>query len=269
MLQSHKPSVTPSIRTFISKVITPVVLLVGIIVLVYFNFNAVLKATQNQGDHFRGAPSFSQGSFAYDFRETAGVERPKFTFKGDELLTYVEWNSTISVDGVVQNLWDNDHNYSVDENKQQVYSTIGGPGWQLTEIVTLQDEHTATVEFQLIPRSLVTPAPTHYVLDISHKNSQFWYDAKVAGNTFTTKAMNGDPNTVLKQSSLQQPMGTLSVAVAPEKNVQASLKVDNYKTVNPEYGPWSNSMTTEYSLDNPASNIIVPLGKETITFQAA
>lgn len=185
---------TSNFRVFLMKVMTPVVLVAGVLVLVFFNFSAVLKATQITDDHFHGDVAFSQGAFDYRFQEQAGIDRPALSYAQQDLITYSEWGSTSSVDGNVQELWNNFHGYDYNEATNQMYSTISGSGWSLIEIVTLVNNRTVTVTFNFTANPASLPGPELYVFDIAHVTSSTyqWYNAKIGGNTFTGQVMAGN-----------------------------------------------------------------------------
>ncbi|MBE3557939.1 MAG: hypothetical protein IMW89_01770 [Ktedonobacteraceae bacterium] len=268
MLQSHKPSsFTPGLRAFISRVITPAVLVTGVLILILYNFNGVLKTTQTTNDHFHGLVSFSAGPFAYRFKETAGIERPSLRYSGQELLSYAEWSSTISVDGDVQEIWNNNHGYSYDEARQQTFSTVTGEGYQLIEIVTLVDDHTVTVTFNFVASPVRIPAPAHYVIDIAHIHNS-WSGYQISGDTFTAQVTNGDP---VVGTSLPASIGLLSLKVTGDAVRNPLLKVSNAQAVTTPKGTVSvaNAFITEYRLDNPTPSQMLTLGTETITFRPA
>src|SRR5437773_7648884 len=148
----RRTAFTPSLGRFISLVITPAVLVFGVILLVLFNFTVVLKAMQVTDDHFHGTVAFSQQALAFRFQETAGFNRPVLRYMTRDLLSYSEWGSTLSIDGTVSELWNNYHGYDVDEAKRQLYSTISGDSWQLTQIVTLVDSQTMTITYNFTSR---------------------------------------------------------------------------------------------------------------------
>src|SRR5215469_4301625 len=85
--------------TFVSKVITPAVLLLGLIFLAITHFNGVLANTTSIENLYQGQYAYSVGPMSYTFVVTDGTSRPNIYFNGINLLTYVDWSSTMSIDG--------------------------------------------------------------------------------------------------------------------------------------------------------------------------
>ncbi len=266
MLRMQTSHVTPSLRVFISKVITPVVLLAGLLILVYYNFTGVLKTTQDQEDHFHGVITFNQGPFSYQFKQNGGGDRPTFQYNGHRLLSISEWNSSMTVDGVRSNLWDTNHGYSYDEKKQQVFSTTSGDGWQLIQILTLVNDHTATDELRFVARPTRSPGPAHYVIDLAHTN-QIFSNPQVKDNTFTAGTLEGDPESVFKQQD-PRPNATITLNVKADAAKEVLVKQSNSYLTGPYSAPWTNAVETEYTIDNPTPLQIISLGTETLTLQA-
>src|SRR5215472_12266944 len=142
---------------FVSKVITPAVLLLGLLVLAVFHFNGVLANTQSIDNIFHGEQAYSDGPMSYTFQELAGTDRPDIDYNGFSVLTYVDWSSTISIDGHTTNLWDNFHGYDYDRqnpNDTEFFSTTSGTGWQLIQVVKLTSNHSVTVSYSIVARTL-------------------------------------------------------------------------------------------------------------------
>ncbi len=275
MLQRHKVSPNITLRLFINKVITPVVLLLGLLILIVFNFNGVLKTAQTQDDEFHNQVVYSQQTLSSTFKPLQGANRPVVYNSGNELLSYNEWSSTISVDGNVQELWNNDHGYSFDATKRQVFNTITGTGWQLIEVATLQDSATEVVSLNFVARPLsANKVPNHYVVDIAHVHS-FWYNPQVQGSSFTAQVVEGDPTQLQNITSQSQasttPIGSISLNVTSASGGSVAapqIILSRYGSTQSQAGnsPWSQAFTTEYSINDPAANQMIPLGTETLTF---
>lgn len=267
MARRHR-TFTPDLRTFISKVITPVVLVLGVLILIYYNFGSALKMSQIADNQFHGQVAFSQGSFAYRFQETAGIGRPALRYNGTDMLTYAEWSSTSSVDGDVQELWNNNHGYDVDQNKQQVYSTISGDGWQLTEIVSLVNDHTVTVTFQFVARPKPQFTPAHYTFDIAHAvtSPNEWYNIQTGNNSFSAQVIQGsgapDPTKTLIN------YGTLSFSASGPALRTPAIALQNSTAITTSAGTSTvaQAFNTEYQVTNPPSFKLITLGTETLTF---
>lgn len=271
MSRRHR-SFTPGLRSFLTMVMTPAVLVLGVLFLIYFNFSAVLKASQVNDDQFQGLVSFSQGNFAYRFQETAGIDRPALRFNGINMLSYAEWSSTVSVAGNVQELWNNAHGYDVDSNKRQVYSTISGDGWQLTKIISLVNDHTVTVAFQFVARPVSLPGPASYVFDIAHvvTSPEEWYNIQTNRTTFTASVLQADGMPTPTSSSFMN-YGTLSLSATGPALHTPAIQLENSTT----YAASKGSLTlgqafyTEYHVTKPTPFEMIPLGTETLTFKPA
>src|SRR5271166_3179988 len=81
--------------TFVSKVITPAVLLLGRLFLAIVHFNGVLINTTSVADLYQGEQAYSMGPMSYTFQEFAGTDRPDIDYDGFSVLTYVDWSSTM------------------------------------------------------------------------------------------------------------------------------------------------------------------------------
>jgi hypothetical protein len=265
MQKTVRPSLTPSLRTFISKVITPVVLLAGLLVLVVYNFNGVLKAAQTEDDHYHGLVAYNQGPMGIQFKQDSGIDRPLIRYNTHQLLSYAEWSSTISVDGTVNSLWDTDQNYQIDEAHNRIYSTASNSeGWDLSQITTLKDDHTVTVSFTLATRPTVLPVPTKYVIDIVHVFNH-WNNPVVKDNTFTGDVTVTSAN---NPSDLGAYLGKLTLTATSDG---AELPTFKLQDVTSSAGPngmtsMASAFVTEYTVLNPKPDIMMALGTETITF---
>lgn len=268
MARRHRTSFTPGLRTFISKVITPTVLVLGVLCLIFFNFNSLLKTMKVTDDHFHGNVAFSQNAFAFRFQENAGIDRPVLRHNEQDLISYSEWSSTVSVDGVTQELWNNFHGYDIDEDKHQIFNTISNNGWQLSEIITLVNDHTVTVTFKFDARSTVRPAPAHYVFDIAHvtSSSYEWYNYQTGNGTFTAQVIQGGWNPIVSKPSV---FGSLSLVATGTAVSTPTLSVKNDTIVTGSNGTTNlaNTFYTEYTVDNPSPFQDITLGTETLTFQ--
>lgn len=257
----------------VTKVITPVVLLAGLLLLAVFHFSGVLATTKAQDDLFRGQKAYNLGPLSFDFVENAGTNRPAISYDGTDVLTYVDWNSSIAVDGHVSNLWDNFHGYDFDRTNpdaRQFFATTSGNGWQVVEVVMLVDAHTVTVHYAFVARPVGAAEPHQVTLSIAHLHHTL-YQPTIQGNTLTAEVLP----TYFQNVSFghtPSPIGTLRVAVSgPQVPVKAISLDDLHGTVDrhgTQYG-LANSFTTTYSIAEPQVNQLVPLGTETITFTTA
>lgn len=275
--RSHRVSFTPGLRVFLTKVMTPAVLVLGVLLLVFFNFNAILKAEIVKDDHFNGDVAFSQGAFGYRFQENAGLDRPALSYDRQDLLSYSEWGSTISIDGQVQELWNNLHGYDYNEAKQQMFSTTssttsnatGDNGWQLTEVVTLVNSNTVTVTFKFNASPYALPGPSLYVIDIAHATSTAyqWYNCQVRNNTFTGQVMSGNGT----KAFLNKPtfFGILSLSTTGNAGYTPTIRLQNSTTIVGGQGniTLGQEFFTEYRINNPSPDTLITLGTETLTFQ--
>lgn len=270
---SHKLNVRT--HTLVAKVITPVVLLLGLLVLLLAHFNGVLKITKSQDDIYHGQKAFSIGRMQYAFMETSGTNRPNISFAGVNVMTYIDWDSTISIDGHVSNLWDNFHGYDYDQSpnstSRQFFSTTSGPGWQLVQVVNLVDDHTVTVHYDFVARTQNVAEPHHVVLTIEHAHAS-WYPASTQNNVFTAGLLPGRYDGSITSDHQPRPIGTVTLSVAgPAVPPNAISFVDAHGNVTRAGGDQQilSAFTTTYIIDNPQVNRLTPLGTETLTYANA
>lgn len=258
-------SFTPGLRAFISKVLTPAVLVLGVLLLIFFNFNSVRKAGQVTNAAFQGDVTFSHGAFSYSFQETSGINRPILSYAGQDLLSYAEWSSTYSINGQVQELWNTYHGYDSDLAKRQVYSTASGDGWQLTEIVTLVDSHTVTVTFDFHASS-TSFAPITYIFDIAHVTvlSHEWYNYHTGEGTFTAQVISGQGVPTGQPRSL----GTLTLTATGDAVPTPAIIMPGTTPVGSRTGSigLAKAFFTQYTVTNPSPGQLITLGTETLTF---
>lgn len=262
------------IYRLVTKFITPVALLVGLLLLAVFHFRGVLATTRAQDDLFRGQKAYSLGPLGFDFVENAGTNRPVIAYNGTDVLAYVDWNSSIAVDGHVSNLWDNFHGYDFDRanaDARQFFATTSGDGWQVVEVVTLVDEHTVTVHYAFVARPVGAAEPHQVTLSIAHLHRTL-YQPTIQGNTLTAEVLPAYFQSV-SFGHTPSPIGTLRVAVSgPQAPAGKAISLDDpHGTVDTHGAQYAlaNSFTTTYSIANPQVNRLVPLGTETVTFTTA
>lgn len=258
--------------TFVKKFITPAVLLAGLLFLAVFHFKGVLAITTSQNNLYHGVSAYSSGPYAVTFQNNAGTDRPAITYGNVNLLSYVDWDSTISVDGQVQNLWDNYHGYNTDDAKRQIFATTSGYGWQVIEVVTVVDSHTITVAYNFMATHQGTAEPHHVTLDIMHLHKT-WYQPTVHGDTFTAEVLPGYLGGIDTSTTIPHPIGTVSVTVSgpavPSTNAVSLGDLRGYAVNGTTEQSLASSMTTTYTVDNPQVNRLIPLGTETVTFTSA
>jgi hypothetical protein len=248
-------------------VITPVVLLAGLLILAVVHFQGVLKVTTSQSDLYHGLTAYSVGPMDASFQHNAGTDRPAIAYGGASLLSYVDWNSTISIDGHVTNLWDNFHGYSQDNTKRQIFATTSGYGWQVVEIITVVNPHTVSVEYDFVALHEGTAEPQHVALMINHTHKT-WYQPTVNGNTFTAQVLSGSVSDISPGTHLHG-IGTLTLALAGAYVPQNAVSIaDQQSTFGPNGTEQSlaTTVTTMYAINSPQVDRLVPLGTETITF---
>ncbi len=181
------PRLNARLYTFVSKVITPAVLLLGLLFLALFHFRGVLASTQATDNIYKDQQAYSLWAMSYKFQQLAGIDRPNISYNGVSLISFVDWSSTISIDGNAVNLWDNYHGYDYNRqstNATQVFATTSGSGWQVAEVVTLTDSHTVTIQYYFTAMPVGIAEPHHVELTIQHYH-QTWLNPTVQNNTFT------------------------------------------------------------------------------------
>lgn len=255
------------LRRLVTKFATPVVLLVGLLLLAAVHFRGVLAITTAQTDLYRGVSAYSSGPFQLSFQQNAGTQRPAVVFENAEILNYAEWSSTISVDGHVTNLWDNAHGYSADSSHRQVFSTISGPGWQVVEVAQLVDAHTITVQFEFVARNQGTAAPHNVTLSILHVHRSL-YQPTLHGDRLTADVLPS-PVTSLDGGAALASVGSLTFAVSGSAATGNDITLNNVVSAAGPNGASravTDSFTTTYSLSNPTVDKLTTLATETITF---
>ncbi|HEX8034212.1 MAG TPA: hypothetical protein VF510_10210 [Ktedonobacterales bacterium] len=262
-------------HTLVSKVITPVVLLLGLLVLLLAHFNGVLKITKAQDDLFHGQTAFSLGRMQYAFMTASGTNRPNISYAGVNVMTYIDWDSTISIDGQVSNLWDNFHGYDYDQTlnstNRQFFSTTSGPGWQVVQVVNLVDDHTVTVHYDFVARTQGIAEPHHVVLTIEHAHAS-WYPASTQNNVFTAGLLPGRYQGSISSDHQPRPIGTVTLSVngpAVPPNTISFVDAHGNATLGGGDQQLLSVFTTTYIIDNPQVNRLTPLGTETLTYTSA
>ncbi len=266
MLRTEKLNVR--LNHMVRKVITPVVLLAGVLVLAVYHFNGVLKVTTIQDNLFHGVTAYSAGPLQSAFQLNAGTGRPSITYATTSLMSYVDWNSTIAIDGQTQNLWDNYHGYSQDTARRQIFSTTSGDSWQVVEVVTLVNAQTVTVHYDLAVRTVGTAKPHTVVLTITH-TSRAWYQPTVRDNVLTAGVLPGALPSTLTGQNLPRPIGNLRFSVkgpAVPTDAIALSNVRSVMTASVGLQSVASALTTTYQVTNPPVGQLIPLGTETITF---
>ena len=255
------------LNRFVRLVITPVVLLAGLLMLVLLHFRGVLNITTANENLYKGITAYSSGPLEMSFQHNAGTDRPAILYGNVSLLSYVDWNSTITVDGQVQNLWDNFHGYDQDDKKHQVFATTSGYGWQLVEIISLANSHTVTVQYDFMAQHQGDAEPHNVVLSIVHLHKS-WYQPQVNGNTFTAQELPGYVSSI-SGTTKPHAIGTLTMTVAGDHVASSPISIDDqhgFAQPNGTILSLATSMTTRYTINNPQVDRLTPLGTETITF---
>jgi hypothetical protein len=257
--------------TFVSKVITPAVLLLGLIFLAITHFSGVLANTQSIDNLYRGEQSYSMGPMSYTFQENAGTDRPNIYFNGASLLSYVDWSSTISIDGHVSTLWDNYHGYDYDRqntNDTEFFSTSSGYGWQVVEVVKLTSNRSVTVQYSFVSKPETVAEPHHVVLTIEHFHPSM-YQPNITGDVFTAGVLTHEMTSVTSGDT-PTPFGKIQVSVSgPAVAATGAIYLDTARANQNATGAYpvlTDTFATTYVIDNPDVDRLVPLGTETIDF---
>lgn len=282
----EQPKANVSLYKLVARGITPAVLLLGLLLLALYHFNIVLSTTQTQNDLLQGITAMSQDRLEVDFQRDAGINRPEMIYNALPLISYTEVNSTISIDGHVQNLWNNLHGYSFDARHNQIFATTSGSGWQVTQVVQLVNDHTMTVTYQFTARPVGTASPRRVTLDIAHvhvnttvvdnttpRDTAMWYYPAVQGATFTAEELPlvvQNPRTPYDPNAPQSfaPMGQTTVQVSGPALASTPITIDDAAgaVVGQQQEWWASQITTHYALTDPTVNQFISLGTETITF---
>jgi hypothetical protein len=256
--------------TFVSKVITPAVLLLGLLVLAVFHFHGVLANTESIDNIYHGEQAYSDGPMSYTFQLLAGTDRPNINYNGINLLTYVDWSSTMSIDGHISNLWDNFHGYDYDRqnpNDTEFFSTTTGTGWQVIEVVKLTSNHSVTVTYYMVARAETVAEPHHVILTIEHLHESL-YQPTINGNVLTAGIISHEMTSVTSGDT-PSPLGTLTVSVSGPAVPVGSIVLDTARANQNANGATpvlTDTFATSYVIQNPDVNRMTPLGTETISF---
>ncbi len=255
---------TTRLLLFLKYYLTPIVLLAGLLILVMLHFSSVLTVAQSQQNAFHGNVSYSQGSLAMRYNANSGAGRPALTWNNWSLVSYSEWSSLVSVDGVTQELWNSAHGYTVDNAKRQIYTAATGPNWQIIQVSTLVNAQTVRIAWSAVLRPQSgQPLPKRIEVDIRHTQGA-WINPTIQGNTFSAQVAE----TAGRPTSGQPMVGRLSVALSgPGLASQPFSIADLSSSAGPNgLTSWATTLVTRYTLNNAVSNILLPLGTETITF---
>lgn len=257
--------------TFVSKVITPAVLLLGLIFLAVTHFSGVLANTQSVDNLYHGEQSYSMGPMSYTFQMLAGTDRPNVSYAGTSLLSLVDWSSTISIDGHVSTLWDNYHGYDYDRqntNDTEFFSTTSGNGWQVVEVVKLTSTHSVTVAYSFVSKPEGLAEPHHVVLTIEHFH-QSMYQPTITGDVYTAGVLTHEMTSVTSGDTPTS-LGTIQVSVeGPAVPATGAIYLDTVRgnqTATGTYAVLTDTFATTYVIDEPDVDRLVPLGTETIDF---
>jgi hypothetical protein len=253
------------LNRFTTRAITPVVLLGGLLLLAVFHFNGVLKITQAQDNLFHGVTAMSDGPLQVTFQRDAGTARPQLQWNGYELITYADWSSTVAIDGVVAELWNNPHGYTYDEARHRLFATTSGDSWQLIEVITLVDSQHVTVAYSFVARHEALAAPHTVTLAIQHFHT-FWYRPQLAGTIFRAQVL---PTAGADANQPAVPIGTLTLQAAGPALAPGGAQLGNVRSVAGPDGQqqdFASQLTTTYQLTDPLVDKLTPLGTETLTF---
>lgn len=252
------------------KIVTPLILVAGLLFFAVHAFSSTLINSQQQSDQYHDLLAFRQGPLAAILKSSAGLDRPGILYYNDNLLSYAEWSSTITINGSQQELWNNAHQYRIDEKNHTIYNTINGATWQLIQRITLINNHTISVTFSLNTQLQTNTKNLHYVLNIVHIHN-FWLTQQFQSNTFVGQVMLGDPETLQRQLVKERPilLGTLSLKVQSTLPQAPTLLISDAHSIMgvKQSWQWNRSLTTVYTVDNPPPSQLIALGTETITFQ--
>lgn len=256
-------------RHFIQRASVPLVLLVGVLVLVTVHFTSEMHQAQAQQNATQGLLSCAMGKMQTTFRRDDGSGRPAITYGGAPVLSFADWSSVVTIDGVTQELWNNYHGYSIENGGCTVYSTTTGDNWQVVEIASLVNDHTVQVSYEFVAlANQGTQPPQAIDLEIIHTNP-IWYQPAVSGDTLTAQVLPKGA----KASQPALPIGTLTLSVSgAQVSPQAPLALGEYHAAVGPNGTghaWASSVTTHYTLTSPTLSRLTPLGTEVITFTPA
>ncbi|HEX9413502.1 MAG TPA: hypothetical protein VF916_08355 [Ktedonobacterales bacterium] len=255
------------LNRFTARAITPVVLLGGLLLLAVYNFNGLLKLTQQQDKAFHSLTVMSAGPLQITFQRDSGDDRPLIQWNGYKLMTYADWTSTISVDGHVGELWNNQHGYTFDEAERRIVVSTSGDYWQLIEVISLLDSHHAKIDFSFVARGGAAQPPQTLVLNMLHVRT-LWYQPAVGATSFTAQvpAISGQAALAGRAAAS---IGTIKLDVTGPAVVAGGVALGDIRAItkaSTQQQTWASQLTTTYQVAQLPIDRLLPLGSELLTF---
>ncbi len=252
------------LRRLVAVSITPAVLIVGVLALVVLHFHSTLLLAEQNDQLARGTIHYQADQLQVTFTRDAGGARPAISYGQAAMLQYVEWSSSVVVDGVVYSLWDQAHGYTFDDTHQQVYSTVSGPGWQIVQMTSLGSQG-VTVSYSFVTLSSAAGGMIHQVaLVLSHANS-YWLAPQIRGDQFTG-GVSALPVSAPQAGTAVQPSWRLTLTARPAAGTQSALALVNPRSVFiPAEGvtqTWASGLTSTYTFIDPQPNMLTPVATE-------
>lgn len=252
------------LQRLVAVSITPVVLIVGVLALVLLHFHSTLLLAEQTDQLAQGNIRFQAGQMQVNFNRDSGDTRPAIFYGQTPVLQYIEWSSSVVVDGVVYSLWDETHGYSFDGAHREIVSTASGPGWQVVQQIAL-DGQGVTVSYSFVALS---GTPVHHVeLALLHERT-YWLAPHIAGDRFTG-GITSLPVSALQTGAAVQPAWQVTLDTQPAAGTRAGVALVNqqsaFDAANGTSLSWASGFTTTYTFDNPQPNMLTPVAAERIS----
>jgi hypothetical protein len=260
-----KPSRAARLDLLLARAVTPALLLAGLLALLVYHFSGTLTAMERQQTAYDGVIGLGDAAAAITFHRDSGLGRPAVFFGNQDVLDYSDTASTITLDGQTQTLWSADHGYSSDTGKRQIFSTTMGAGWQVVAVATVGD-HSVTVSYAFVSSPRQGAGPQQVILTIAHTH-RAWLNPAYTASSF--RALGLPEPAVGATNAPVAPQGTVTLTVAGPYVTARAFAADPANSGISDGATWATRFTTTYEIDHPTPGALLPLGVETITFQAA
>ena len=133
--------------------------------------------------------------------------------------------------------------------------------------MTLVNDHTVTVQYELVARNDGTAAPQQITLTIDHFHDAL-FQPTITGTTLTAQVLSGTLAT-WRAAIRCIARGTITLAVQGPKLAPNGIAISDLQsnlTANGTQQNLATSFTTTYTVQNPTISVLIPLGTETLTY---
>jgi hypothetical protein len=228
--------------------------------LLYANWQASLRVSRSAAEGFQGVIALRSEQGGVQFFRDQGSGRPTLMAgDGKPLLEFSDSYSTLFVDGASSTLWQFPHSYAVDTDRQRLYHSIRGPGWELQQVVSLAGPEKAVVDY-----FFTAFGPVKRV-DLLVQHFHWWYsDVRRQADGFVALVPAGSQEQI-ERGVNTHPAYEVSVRVAEGLSTRAAEPVR--LGLASQYG--IGSVVVSLSASSPPFNERVKLGSEQISWRSA